>query len=148
MRQTLSSLFILVCFALVTSATTAFPQTTGGKPVIKQGTAPQTNVVSGPDMFKAYCAACHGPNAKGNGPAATALKKMPTDLTLLARNNQGKFPEERFREVVERNALVIEHGTSDMPLWGPVFRSLRGGDDGAKLRVFNLMKYVETLQGQ
>ena len=42
---------------------------------------------------------------------------------------------------------MIEHGTLDMLLWGLVFRSLRGGDDGAKLRVYNLMKYVETLQG-
>jgi mono/diheme cytochrome c family protein len=147
MRQTVSTLFILVCFALVTSATAAFPQTSAGKPVVKQSTAPQTNVSSGPEMFKAYCAACHGPNAKGNGPAAASLKKAPSDLTLLAKNNGGKFPEDRFRELVERNAQVIEHGTLDMPLWGPVFRSLRGGDDGAKLRVYNLMKYVETLQG-
>jgi mono/diheme cytochrome c family protein len=148
MRRTFSSLFILTCVALALSASAAFPQTGAGKPVIKQGTAPQTDVSAGPEMFKAYCAACHGPNAKGNGPAAASLKKAPSDLTLLARNNKGKFPETRFRELIERNAGVIEHGTLEMPLWGPVFRSLRGGDDGAKLRVFNLMKYVETLQGQ
>jgi mono/diheme cytochrome c family protein len=146
MRQTVRTLFTLVCFTLVTGVTAAFPQS-AGKPVIKQGAAPQTDVGSGPEMFKAYCASCHGPTAKGNGPAAAALKKAPSDLTLLAKNNGGKFPEDRFRELVERNAQVIEHGTLDMPLWGPVFRSLRGGDDGAKLRVFNLMKYVETLQG-
>jgi mono/diheme cytochrome c family protein len=145
MRQTISTLLILTCFALIISAT-AFPQTGAGKPVIKHDTAPDTAVDSGPGMFKAYCAACHGPTAKGNGPAAAALKKTPSDLTLLARNNGGKFPAQRFREVVEQNALVIEHGTSEMPLWGQVFRSLRGGDEGAKLRVFNLLKYVETLQ--
>jgi mono/diheme cytochrome c family protein len=147
MRQRIIGLFILACFGLIINTTAAFPQTGAGKPVVKQGTAPQTDVSSGPEMFKAYCAACHGPNAKGNGPAAAALKKAPSDLTVLAKNNGGKFPEERFRELVERNAQVIEHGTLDMPLWGPVFRSLRGGEDGAKLRVFNLMKYVETLQG-
>lgn len=148
MRQRLSTLFVLSCVAIALGATPAFPQQPAGKPVIKQGTAPQTAVDAAPEMFKAYCAACHGPNAKGNGPAAAALKKTPTDLTLLAKNNSGKFPEERFREVVARNALVIEHGTSDMPLWGQVFRSLRGGDDGATLRVYNLMKYVESLQAK
>src|SRR5713101_3052138 len=40
----------------------------------------------------AYCAVCHGTDGKGGGPAATALKVPPTDLTLLSKNNGGKYP--------------------------------------------------------
>jgi cytochrome c553 len=35
------------------------------------------------EMFKAYCAACHGDSAKGDGPATPTLKSPPSDLTIL-----------------------------------------------------------------
>ncbi len=50
--------------------------------------------VRGPDLYHAHCAACHGSDGKGNGPAAAALKTKPADLTVLAKNNGGKFPTE------------------------------------------------------
>ena len=40
-------------------------------------------VPSGEVMYKQYCAACHGANAKGNGPAASNFKTRPADLTTL-----------------------------------------------------------------
>ncbi len=45
------------------------------KKVPIQGGAP----ASGEEMFIAYCAACHGKDAKGNGPAVPALKVSPPD---------------------------------------------------------------------
>jgi cytochrome c2 len=47
---------------------------------------------SGQVMYKQYCAACHGIDAKGNGPAASTLKTLPPDLTTLAKRHMGKFP--------------------------------------------------------
>jgi mono/diheme cytochrome c family protein len=47
---------------------------------------------SGVQMFKSYCAACHGPEGKGDGPAAEFLKKTPPDLSKLAQRNNGKYP--------------------------------------------------------
>src|SRR5579871_4593796 len=51
-----------------------------------------TNIASGKEMFNHYCAACHGPSGKGDGPAASTFKKAPRDLTKLARDNGGKYP--------------------------------------------------------
>src|SRR5271165_5815305 len=46
----------------------------------------------GKAMFVSYCAACHGADGKGNGPAAAALTRKPADLTMLASRNGGVFP--------------------------------------------------------
>ena len=148
MRLSLGRLVTLAALALVVSAAPAFPQTPAGKPTVKKVPAPSTPAESGPEMFKAYCAACHGMGGVGNGPAAVALKKAPANLTMLSKNNGGKFPQQRFQEVVGQNALVVEHGTSDMPMWGTLFRQMKGGDSVAQLRVYNLMTYVQSLQAQ
>ena len=55
------------------------------KTEIKHATASPTSAASGKEMFKAYCASCHGEDAKGDGPAAAALKQPPADLTALAK---------------------------------------------------------------
>src|SRR3990172_1216399 len=46
----------------------------------------------GPDLYRFYCATCHGRDGKGNGPAAPALKVPPPDLTVLTRRQNGVFP--------------------------------------------------------
>jgi mono/diheme cytochrome c family protein len=102
---------------------------------------------SGPEMYKAYCASCHGLDGKGKGPAAAALKVPATDLTILSKSNGGKFPELKFQNVLRVNTNLAAHGTSDMPTWGPIFRNLESGSEGfVSMRVFNLMKYVESIQ--
>jgi mono/diheme cytochrome c family protein len=53
-------------------------------PTIKRVPIANTGSSSGKDMFDSYCAVCHGKDAKGNGPAATAMKTPPADLTTLA----------------------------------------------------------------
>ena len=54
--------------------------------------------VKGPDLFRAHCAACHGLDGKGSGPVAPTLKIKPADLTVIAKNNGGKFPEARVTQ--------------------------------------------------
>ena len=56
--------------------------------------------VEGPELFRTYCAPCHGLDAKGHGPAAAALKTKPADLTVLSKTNGGQFPEERVRRFI------------------------------------------------
>ena len=71
------------------------------KTQIKKVPAQATSPASGVEMFRAYCAAGHGLDAKGTGPAASALKKAPADLTLPASKNRGKFPMASVQNVVQ-----------------------------------------------
>ena len=118
-----------------------------GRPVIQKTPAGRTSVSSGKEMYLAYCAACHGAAGKGDGPASAALKSRPSDLTGLAKRNAGKFPELRVFGAIDGDLRVTAHGSKDMPTWGAVFRQMEGGDvAGAKLRIRNLTKYIESLQ--
>ncbi|HET8823864.1 MAG TPA: cytochrome c, partial [Terriglobales bacterium] len=89
------------------------------KPEVKHVPAPSTSAASGKEMYKSYCASCHGEIGKGNGPAAEALKTPPSDLTQLSKNNSGKFPTERVISILRGQATVTAHGNRDMPVWGP-----------------------------
>ena len=114
---------------------------------IKKVPVSSTRADSGTEMFKAYCATCHGLDATGGGPAADALKTAPPDLTLLKQQNGGKFPSDRVMHVIAGADGIGAHGSSDMPLWGPIFRSVHTGDDNLeKLRISNLTKYIASLQ--
>ena len=62
---------------------------TAQKPVVKETAIQQTSPISGKEMFTEYCAPCHGTDAKGTGPAASAMKAPPTDLTQLAKKQGG-----------------------------------------------------------
>jgi len=95
-------------------------------------------------MWKDYCAACRGRSGAGDGPAAELLKTPPADLSLMAKPNNGKFPAEHFALVLEFGSSGHAHGTSDMPTWGPLFRSVN--KDLVRLRIANLSKYVESFQ--
>ena len=114
---------------------------------LKKEPAKITSPASGQEMFTSYCAACHGRDAKGDGPAAAALKTAPEDLTTLARRNNGKFPDARVGSVLRGTASLASHGDQEMPVWGPVFRSLAGGNDAeVQMRISNLSRYLESLQ--
>jgi len=117
------------------------------KPVVKKGPAPETSPASGREMYVSYCASCHGTTGKGNGPAATALKVPPPDLTILSRRNQAKFPAAHVYQVIKGDAAMAAHGSKEMPVWGPVFSSMSKGDQAmVQMRISNLTKYIESLQ--
>lgn len=119
------------------------------QPKIKRAPAPYTSPASGGDMFMAYCASCHGRDAKGDGPAAAALKVPPADLTALAQKNNGKFPASHVAAVLTGEQEVMAHGSKDMPVWGPVFwRISRGHRSEVEQRVSNLTAYIQSLQGK
>lgn len=117
-----------------------------GAQTVKQGTAPRTQSVEGVDTYKAYCAVCHGPAAKGDGPAATALKKAPADLTTIAKRSGGKFSATDVEAVIMGQQVMASHGSRDMPIWGPVFQSLTPDSSFMKLRVTNLVNYLKSIQ--
>ena len=101
----------------------------------------------GAEMFLDYCASCHGRDGAGSGPVSPALKARTTDLTTLAKRNNGVFPTERVRATIRGDLLVVAHGSKDMPVWGPAFRYLGGGSHAeATVRVDSLTRYIESLQ--
>ncbi len=71
--------------------------------------------------YQLGCAACHGIDGKGGGPVSSAVKVAPSDLTVLAKRNNGVFPFQSVYEVIEGQKVVIAHGTRQMPIWGNRF---------------------------
>jgi mono/diheme cytochrome c family protein len=118
------------------------------QPTIKTATAPRVQSVEGVDTFKAYCTSCHGAQAKGDGPAAMALKKVPADLTTIAKRNGGKFSPADVEDVIMGTSVMAAHGSRDMPIWGPVFQTLAPDNSVVKLRVANLVGYIKSIQTQ
>ncbi len=114
------------------------------QPRIEKGPIKPTRASDSKMMFNTYCAVCHGTEGKGNGPAATALAKVPADLTRISARNRGTFPEVRVRRYIEGLDEVAAHGTRDMPMWGDLFRSLNR--DTAQIRVAALADYLKSLQ--
>ena len=102
--------------------------------------------VEGPNLFRAYCASCHGADAKGKGPAAPALKSQVPDLTLLTKRNGGRFPEARVRKIIMGDDVVAVHGSREMPVWGPIFHQIEWDVDRGNVRLDNLVKYLDSIQ--
>lgn len=104
-------------------------------------------VASGKQTYREYCASCHGEDGRGMGPAASALKTPPSDLTTLAKRHAGKFPEEYVAEIVRIGKPIQAHGSSDMPVWGPIFNARDNFNEMAvRQRIKNLCAYLATLQ--
>jgi len=102
----------------------------------------------GRDLFEFYCASCHGRDGKGGGPGAAALKVPPPDLTTIARRNGGVFPRSRIEAFVtgDEDRLPPAHGSKEMPIWGPIFRALDPNDRMNRVRIANIVEYIESIQ--
>lgn len=137
----------LALILLVTAVAIPLIAQQATKPTVKKVPATYTSPASGQEMYVAYCASCHGKDGKGKGPAAPAMKAPPTDLTLLAKNNKGAFPADRFAAILTGKQAISAHGSEDMPVWGPIFWKLSQSHPAeVQQRTYNLSKYVESLQ--
>lgn len=111
-----------------------------------QESAENPSPTSGKEMFNAYCAPCHGIDAKGDGPAASVFRRRPSDLTKLARKNGGKFPGAEVANELS-NVYRAPHGSREMPVWGPILSEISPKSEAVgALRVANIVNYIETLQ--
>lgn len=71
----------------------------------------------GAAFFADNCVACHGASARGDGPLAGNLAVKPSDLTQLARNNDGRFPETKTLAYIYGDPQE-NHLTRVMPNFG------------------------------
>ena len=144
MANRILQVLTLVAVAFTLLAAASYGQTQSKE--IKKEPIGMTSPTSGSEMFNSYCAPCHGKDAKGNGPAATALKNPPANLAELAKKNGGKFPADHVASVL-RSGGAGAHGSAEMPVWGPLFSAVSGKDDAiVQMRISNLIHYLEKLQ--
>jgi mono/diheme cytochrome c family protein len=106
---------------------------------------PSENIESGRDTYAFYCAACHGRTGKGDGPVAPTLKAALPDLTTIARRRGGRFSQAELTAfIVGRRPAA--HGSSDMPVWGPLFRELNPFDSRVDVRLLRLVDHLQSIQ--
>lgn len=108
--------------------------------------------------YENSCALCHGKDGKGAGAINDLLKKAPTDLTTLAKMNNGVFPFERVYAVIDGRAMVRAHGERDMPAWGDRYTKDRvkaaeyyrdvpyDAEMYARARILSLIDYLNRIQ--
>ena len=118
---------------------------------------PQAKFDFGAREYQSSCAVCHGTSGKGDGPYKPFQTKSPSDLTTLAKANNGVFPYQRVYEVIDGRKPVGAHGPSDMPIWGARYLAEAGGyymdvpydpEAFVRTRITALVDYVYRLQAK
>jgi mono/diheme cytochrome c family protein len=115
---------------------------TGGSAALAQDLSRST----GPQLFRQYCASCHGPGGEGNGPVASFFRLAPPDLTLIASRSGGMFPAERMHRIVDGRESVAPHGHREMPVWGLQFSMATGQQATADAAVTRLVEHLRSIQ--
>jgi hypothetical protein len=73
-------------------------------------------------------------------------RPSPSDFRVLS-TRQARFPRESIVAFATGQAAPIAaHGTSEMPVWGPIFHGLDPSDSRVNVRLQNAFEYVEALQ--
>jgi len=113
--------------------------------------ADDMQVKVGKDLYMKYCATCHGPSGNGtDGMASRLFTNQPANLTLLSKENGGKFPMNELMNIVKGDQKIAAHGSREMPVWGEILgRPLSDGmygQDEADAKIINIGKFLETIQ--
>jgi mono/diheme cytochrome c family protein len=99
-----------------------------------------------------YCASCHGPEGKGDGPLAEDLRTPPADLTRITARHGGAFPEPLVAEIIDGRRRIRGHGPGNMPVWGRRFdREVpygEAGDIAVRGRIALLVEYLRAIQAK
>ncbi len=113
----------------------------------------------GKSEYNASCAVCHGSAGKGDGPYVSLGYAIASDLTTLAKKNNGVFPVQRVYEFIDGRQMVRAHGAKDMPVWGSRYTPTNRegyfvGPDYynpeavVQIRILALTEYVYRLQAK
>jgi mono/diheme cytochrome c family protein len=117
----------------------------------------------GSDEYRTSCLSCHGVGGRGDGPLAKFLTVEPTDLTALARNNGGQYPNLKAGEypflrvfqIIDGRADIEVHGDRAMPVWGNRYLAEQPGGVSAyggeyetvvRGRILELVYYIQSIQ--
>ncbi|MGO9254684.1 MAG: c-type cytochrome [Bryobacteraceae bacterium] len=143
MKRLSTPFYLLLALLALLAVFTAAAQTK-----IKEVPVHQPDTIDGKALYHEYCAVCHGVDGEGHGPAAAAFKNAPTDLTQLARRNNGKYPGLEVENTIVGGGVFLVHGTKDMRVWGSIFSDAGNQQPNGKMRVYALVKYIEQMQAR
>ncbi len=73
--------------------------------------------VEGQKLYVEMCAACHGADGRGEGPAAARVNRPIPDLTLISARNGGVFPMADVLSEIDGYTRA-KHGNLTMPEFG------------------------------
>ena len=108
---------------------------------------PVRNPLGGAEIFRHYCASCHGVDGRGHGPASVALKHGAPDLTRITQRNGGTFPFQRVKEIIAgKDPGPLAHGSREMPVWGPIFHEVESDMDLGEVRLDAVTKTLDSMQ--
>lgn len=127
---------------------------TAGCMAQETGTASRdtASIETGRTLFAEDCAACHGPEAKGNGPLAAELETQPADLTKIASRRNGVWPMLEIMSIVDgyskrtnpRDDMPIIVGLTEGPMVD--FDSGNGITQQVPARLVAVVEYLESIQ--
>jgi mono/diheme cytochrome c family protein len=106
--------------------------------------------MSGEDLYRRFCASCHGTQGRGDGPVASSFRVEVPDLTQTARRLQGKEGRDRLIRIIDGRYIIGAHGSRIMPVWGEDLAQLEIGNPDAErssqIIIERLADYVSSLQ--
>ncbi len=115
-------------------------------------TSEQLAVHLGQQDYVKYCGSCHGPAGAGDGVASSLFKTKPTNLTLLAKENGGRFPVNEVLSIVAGDTPVAAHGSRETPVWSEVIgRPEQTGMETQQVvngQILTIIRYLETIQAK
>ncbi len=110
------------------------------------------DMAAGEATYMRYCVACHGIEARGEGPMTPILLLRPTDLTRLSASNENVFPTQRVVERIDGRDPLVAHG-SPMPVYGDFFegrgvvlRAPNGEMIMTSQPIVDLVAWIEEIQ--
>jgi mono/diheme cytochrome c family protein len=117
----------------------------------------EDQVKMGATDYQNFCAACHGKDARGNGPVAMELKIAPPSLRNVAARRNGVFDVNEIVKIIDGRDMPRAHGTPEMPIWGSLFRfvaeasgilssDIEDTEKDAQKHILAVAKYLETIQ--
>jgi mono/diheme cytochrome c family protein len=105
--------------------------------------------MSGQDLYRRFCASCHGVEGHGDGPVAASLRVEVPDLTRTASRGSTDA-RDRIVRIIDGRYIVGAHGTRVMPVWGEDLARLEIGNPDAErtaqVIIGRLADYVNGLQ--
>lgn len=144
MLRALAALALVSALAISVVGSRAGQKTREKKPSDKD-----TALAEGAKLYKQNCAVCHGNDGKGGGPPprSSPFTGQASDLTTLAQRHGGKFPEAYVADVLRSGVKMRDHGPSEMPVWGTIFKSATKSDEAqVNKRIESLTAYLKSLQ--